>query len=56
MDQTSRERDEAIARAKEKVAQEVEEHKAEDQDLTDVVGGWKISYDTSSSSSSGLEE
>jgi hypothetical protein len=41
--------DEAFARMKEKVAQEVEQHKAEDvdlEDLEDVSGGWKISYET----------
>ena len=46
--------DDAIARAKEKVNEEVEKHKDEDVDLRDVVGGtattgdslWKISYET----------
>lgn len=44
--------DEALTRMKEKVAQEVERHKAEDvslEDLEDVSGGWKITYDTSPS-------
>jgi len=44
--------DEALARLKEKVAQEVEQHKSEDvtlEDLEDVSGGWKITYDTSPS-------
>lgn len=42
--------DEAFARMKEKVAQEVEKHKDEDvslEDLENVSGGWKITYDTS---------
>jgi hypothetical protein len=41
-----RERDEAIARQKEKVVQEVEQHSVEDVDLQDVSGGWTISYST----------
>lgn len=41
--------DEAFARMKETVAQEVEKHKAEDvslEDLENVSGGWTITYDT----------
>ena len=41
--------DEALAHMKEKVAQEVAQHKDEDvslEDLEDVSGGWKITYDT----------
>lgn len=41
--------DEAFARMQEKVAQEVEQHKAEDvnlEDLEDVSGGWEITYKT----------
>ena len=43
--------DEAFARMKEKVAQEVETHKDEDvsiEDLENVSGGWSITYNTSS--------
>jgi hypothetical protein len=36
----------ALARQKEMVAQEVEQHKDEDVDLEDVSGGWSISYTT----------
>ncbi len=38
--------DEAVDRLKEIVAEEVEEHKAEDVDLEDVSGGWSVSYTT----------
>lgn len=49
--------DEEIARAKKNVEEEVKQHKDEDPDLQDVVGGaagtvgeseslWKISYET----------
>jgi hypothetical protein len=39
--------DEAITQQNEKVAKEVEQHKAEDVDLEDVSGGmWSISYTT----------
>jgi hypothetical protein len=44
-----KERDAAISRQKQKVAQEVEQHKDESvdlDDLEDVAGGWKISYTT----------
>jgi len=36
----------AVARQKELVAQEVEQHKDEDVDLEDVSGGWTITYST----------
>jgi len=36
----------ALARQKEMVAKEVEQHKDEDVDLEDVSGGWTISYTT----------
>ena len=38
--------DQLINRMKEKVAQEVDQHKDEDVDLEDVSGGWTISYTT----------
>ncbi|MEO6192590.1 MAG: hypothetical protein ABIS20_06240 [Thermoanaerobaculia bacterium] len=38
--------EEAITRAKEEVADEVKDHKAEDQDLEDVVGGVASDADT----------
>ena len=38
--------DEAINQQNEKVAKEVDQHKAEDVDLEDVSGGWTISYTT----------
>lgn len=56
MANTDKRLDEVVARLKEKVAQEVEEHKAEDvtlEDLEDVSGGWKITYDTSSTGTLG---
>jgi hypothetical protein len=37
---------ETVKRLKEIVAQEVDEHKAEDVDLEDVSGGWTITYVT----------
>jgi hypothetical protein len=37
---------EAVNRLKEIVAEEVDQHKAEDVDLEDVSGGWSISYTT----------
>lgn len=36
----------AIARQKEIVAQEIDQHKDEDVDLEDVSGGWLVSYAT----------
>lgn len=36
----------AVARQKEMVAQEVEQHMDEDVDLEDVSGGWTITYST----------
>lgn len=45
--------DDAVARLKEKIAQEVEQHKDEDvalEELEDVSGGWKITYETNSES------
>jgi len=56
MADNSKERDEAIERAKKKVDEQVKEHKDEDRDLQDAVGGavdseigdtlWEISYKT----------
>lgn len=40
---------EAFTRMQEKVSQQVAEHKAEDidlEDLEDVSGGWRITYET----------
>jgi len=36
----------AVARQKEMVAQQVEQHKDEDVNLEEVSGGWSISYTT----------
>jgi hypothetical protein len=56
MAETPKELEEAVARAKKDVADEVQTHKPEDKDLEEVVGGstealWKIGviYDTSAS-------
>jgi hypothetical protein len=41
--------DEAVARLKEKVAQEAAQHAEEEvnlEDMEDVSGGWKITYET----------
>lgn len=41
--------DEGVARLRDKVKQEVEQHAGEDvklEDLEDVSGGWKITYET----------
>lgn len=52
MEDTSKDKglNEAFARMKEKVSQEVERHKDEDvalEDLENVSGGWSITYNTS---------
>lgn len=37
---------EAVKRQQELIAEEVDQHQAEDVDLEDVSGGWGISYTT----------